>query len=118
MAEIFDLLPARSFVYGNQSFRYGKREAADEACRKAFVLAQERPEALPLFVQEANRWLCRKSSYDHHDYKFVAAILEDVDWVSPQWQPHLLAASVHWFHGKQSPDHPAVQQAREAIKKL
>jgi hypothetical protein len=53
---------------------------------------------------------------DAHDYKFVAAILENVEWVSPMWQPHLLAASVHDFHGQQSPDSPVVEQARQALQ--
>ena len=96
---------------------YGNRADADEACRKVFVLAKERPEAVPLFVQAAQSWLCQKASGDAHDYKFLAAILEEAQWVSPRWQPHLLAASVHFLHGKQSPDHPVVQQSREALRK-
>jgi hypothetical protein len=45
-----------------------------------------------------------------------AAILENVEWDSPPWQPHLLAASVHDFHGEQSPDSPVVKQARQALE--
>ena len=120
MAEVFALLPTRNYRWDNQARKpvltYGKREAADEACRKVFALAQERPAAVPLFVQEARSWLCRKASGDYHDYKILAAMLENAEWVSPEWQPHLLAASVHYSHGKQSPDYPAVQQAREALR--
>ena len=72
---------------------------------------------MPLFVQTAHSWLCQKASDDHHEYKFLAAILEDAALVSPNFQPHLLAASVHDFHGDRSPDHPVVQQAREALQK-
>ena len=97
---------------------YGNRADADEACRKVFVLAKERPEAVPLFVQAAQSWMCQKATGDAHDYKFLAAIFEEAQWVSPQWQPHLLAASVHFLHGKQSLDHPVVQQAREALRKM
>jgi hypothetical protein len=59
--------------------------------------------------------MCRKASNDAHDYKFMAAIFEEAGWVSPEWQPHLLAASVHFLHGNQSPDHAVVEQAREAL---
>jgi hypothetical protein len=69
-------------------------------------------------VQTAHGWLCRKASNDHHEYKFLAAILEDVGWVSPQWRPHLLAASVHYFHGDRSPDNSVIQQVREALPKV
>jgi hypothetical protein len=95
---------------------YGTRADADEACRKMFVLARERPDAVPLFVQTAHSWLCRKASNDTHEYKFLAAILEDAGRVSSEWRPHLLAAAVHYFHGDRSPDNAVIQQAREALR--
>jgi hypothetical protein len=73
---------------------------------------------VPLFVQTAHSWLCRKASNDTHEYKFLAAILEDAGLVSPEWRPHLLAASVHYFHGDRSPDNPVIQQVREALPKM
>ncbi len=96
---------------------YGQRADADQACRKIVTLAKARPEAVPLFVQTAHNWLCQKASDDHHEYKFLAAILEDAALVSPGFQPHLLAASVHYFHGDRSPDNPVVQQAREVLRR-
>ena len=121
MAEIFAQLPTRTYFWDNKTkqaaLTYGERADADEGCRKVFALVKERPEVSPLFVQTAVSWLCRKASLDHHEYKFLAAILEDATLVSPEWQPHLLAASVHYFHGKQTPDNPVVQQAREALLK-
>src|SRR5262245_25123362 len=120
VAEIFAQLPERHYRWDATNrravLRYGTRADADEACRKVFVLARERPSAVPLFVQTAHSWLCRKASNDTHEYKFLAAILEDVGWVSPEWRPHLLAASVHYFHGDRSPDNPVIQQAREALR--
>jgi hypothetical protein len=120
IAEIFAQLPERHYRWdakkGNAVLTYGKRADADEACRKAFALAKERPNAVPLFVQTAHSWLCRKASNDTHEYKFLAAILENAGWVSPEWRPHLLAASVHYFHGDRSPDNPVIQQAREALR--
>ena len=122
VAEVFSLLPSRHYHWDAKTklavTTYGNRADADEACRKVFVLAQERPEAVPLYVQAAQSWMCQKATSDAHDYKFLAAILEDAQWVSPEWQPHLLAASVHFIHGKQSLDHPVVQQARESLQKI
>jgi hypothetical protein len=123
VAEIFALLPFRTYRWDPGAdpkavLTYGERADADEACRKAFALTSERPEAVPLFVQTAHSWLCRKASNDHHEYKFLAAILEDATLVSPEWQPHVLAASVHYFHGNQTPDNPVIQQAREVLGKM
>ena len=119
VADIFAQLPSRTYRWDATNRRalltYGRRADADEACRKVFVLARERPTAVPLFVQTAHSWLCRKASNDTHEYKFLAAILEDAGWVSPQWRPHLLAASVHYFHGDRSPDNTIIQQARDAL---
>jgi hypothetical protein len=120
VAEVFALLPSRTYRWDAGAKKavlgYGKRDGADEACRKVFVLAKERPEVVPQFVQTAHSWLCRKASDDAHEYKFLAAILEDVACVSPAWQPHLLAASVHYFHGKQTPDNPVMQHVQEALQ--
>lgn len=121
VGEIFSLLPPRGYYWDAQATKavlsYGNRADADDACRKTFQLASQFPEAVPQYVQEAQSWLCRKATTDMHDYKFQAAILEDSSLVSPQWRPHLLAASVHFFHGAQGADYPAVEQARAALQK-
>lgn len=120
VSEIFAQLPERHYRWDAKDKKavlsYGSRADADEACRKVFVLAKDRPGFAPLFVQTAHSWLCRKASNDSHEYKFLAAILEDVNHVSPQWRPHLLAASVHYFHGNRSPDNTVILQAREALR--
>jgi hypothetical protein len=119
ITEIFAQLPARHYRWDKKDgavLSYGKRADADEACRKVFVLARDRPDSVPLFVQTAHSWLCRKASNDSHEYKFLAAILEDARWVSREWRPHLLAAAVHYFHGDQSPDNPIIQRTREALR--
>lgn len=121
VAEIFALLPSRTYRWDAKAkeaiLGYGKRTEADEACRKVFALAKHKPEIVPLFVQTAHSWLCRKASDDAHEYKFLAAILEDATWVSPEWRPHLLAASVHYFHGTQTPDNPVIQNVQEALQR-
>jgi hypothetical protein len=122
VTEVFAQLPSRTYRWDPKARKavltYGRRADADEACRKAFALLKARAEAVPLFVQAAHSWLCRKASNDHHEYKFLAAILEDATLVSSPWQPHVLAASVHYFHGQQTPDNPVIQQAREALRKM
>jgi hypothetical protein len=120
VAEVFALLPSRTYRWDAEAKKavlgYGKREEADKACRKVFVLARDRPEVVPLIVQAAHSWLCRKANDDAHEYKFLAAILENAACVSPTWQPHLLAASVHYFHGKQTPDNPVMQHVQESLR--
>jgi len=120
VADIFALLPSRTYRWDPKVkgavLTYGERADADEACRKAFALVKERAEVVPQFVQTAHSWLCRKASNDHHEYKFLAAILEDATLIGPEWQPHVLAASVHYFHGNQTPDNPIIQQACEALR--
>jgi hypothetical protein len=120
VAEVFALLPSRTYRWDPATKKavldYGIREEADEASRKVFVLVKERPEVVPLFMQAAHGWLCRKANDDAHEYKFLAAILEDAACVSAAWQPHLLAASVHYFHGNQTPDNPVTQQVQEALQ--
>jgi hypothetical protein len=120
VAEVFALVPSRTYRWDAEGKKavlgYGKRDDADEACRKVFVLARERPEVVPLFTQAAHSWLCRKANDDAHEYKFLAAILEDEACVSPVWRPHLLAASIHYFHGQQTPDNPVMQHVREALQ--
>jgi len=119
VTEIFAQLPSRHYRWDRNRgavLTYGRRADADQACRKAFVLTRDRPAAVPLFVQTAHSWLCRKASNDTHEYKILAAMFENVGWVSSEWRPHLLAASVHYLHGDQSPDNTVVQQAREALR--
>src|SRR5262245_3677551 len=117
VAEIFSLLPVRHYEYDARARKGvatdGDRAAADEASRKVCALAEGRPAEAPLFMQAARSWMCQKANRDAHDYKFLVAIFEEVGRVSPRWRPHLLAASVHYLHGDQSPDNPVVHQARE-----
>ena len=49
---------------------------------------------------------------------YTKAFMEDAALVSPEWQPHVLAASVHYFHGNQTPDNAVIQQARDALREM
>ena len=55
------------------------------------------------------------ATLETHEYKLPAALFEDVHQISPEWRPHVLAASAKWLHGSQSNDNPAVAEAREAL---
>jgi hypothetical protein len=86
-----------------------------EAVGMAFTLAQ-RPLATEQLVQAARRLVAVKVG-DVHDIKFPVALFEDLGVVSPRWRPHLLATGVYSFRGSALPDHPVVQQVREALRK-
>ena len=93
-----------------------RTEKPQEAARMAFSFAQQQsPEPL---LHAARRLMPVKSSGDPHDIKFPVAIFEDLDWVSPGWRPHAVAAAAFSFWGSERPDLPVMQQVREAVGKL
>jgi hypothetical protein len=56
-------------------------------------------------------------SLDLHPEEMMLPLFWAVDgfkW-QQEWRPRLLAASARWVHGKQSPDSPLIEQAREAL---
>jgi len=87
-----------------------------EAARKAFTFALRSPGTGPLLLT-ANRLLALKTR-DVHDIKFAVAIAEDLSLVSPQWQPHVIAAGVYSLQRTDRPENPLMQQVREAAKGL
>ncbi len=89
----------------------------NEAARKAFTFAQRYPES-DVLQRAAGRLLPLKSTWNPHDIKFPVAMFENYRWVSPPWRPHVLAASVYSFRGKEDLDNPVVHQVREAIRNL
>lgn len=111
--EIFSLQPQRSRI---SSGKAGTREDMDKATQLTFAFAKRYADHRS-FLMAARRLVCLKSTVDAHDFKFPTAIFENYRLVSPQWRPHLLAASTHWLHGVQQPDNPAVREAREALSK-
>jgi len=93
-----------------------RTEKPHEAALLTFAFAQRhRPE---LLLRRARQLLPMKSSGDPHDIKFPVAIFEDLDFVNPGWRPHLLAAGAYSFWGTDRPDNPAMEQVREAIRRL
>ncbi len=89
--------------------------ARDGAVGKAFSFAQHHPDSKS-YWQAQRRHVLMKAD-DAHPYKFLAAIWENSQLVSPVWRPHLVAASVGQSDGTSMPDSTVMLQAREALRK-
>ncbi len=87
-----------------------------EAGQLAFAFARDFP--VESLLRAARRLLPVKASGDPHDFKFPVAIFEDIELVSPDWRPHLLAAAVFSFWGTDRPDNPVMEQVRDAVRTL
>jgi hypothetical protein len=90
---------------------------AREAARQAFAFVQ-RFSDLDALRRAAARLLPLKATDDPHDIKFPVAMFEKFAWVSPEWRPHLAAATVVSFAGSDRPDSPLMEQVRDAAGKL
>jgi len=108
---IFSIIPIRR----RRHFSPVLLPEADRAHELAFAWAQQNTDHTP-FIQEALRLVCLKSTTEVHDFKFPLALFENYRHASPEWKPHLLAASVYVLHGTQIEDSPIVKQARERLK--
>lgn len=120
IADVFSSLPPHQYLYDYKArtgVGHHLPEKADRAepARKVFTLVTENPTAASLFARAARHWLCRKATVDAHEYKLPAALFEDYELVSAEWRPRLLAASVHWLHGRQSEDAAPVRQACKVL---
>jgi hypothetical protein len=85
------------------------------AAGKALAFAQKHADSQALW--QVLRRKVFMTGDNAHDFKFLAAIWEDSQLVSPQWRPCLVAASV----GKSRysrPDSESMQRLREALRKL
>ena len=89
------------------------------AARMAFQLSRQNPGPATAdeFAREAWKLVFRKGT-DAHDYKYAAAIFEDLRHVSPAWRPHLLATSVYHLKGRAQEDSPVMDRAREALTRI
>jgi hypothetical protein len=115
---VFAAQPVRKYDPDRKQFTseyVGKREDMDQTVQMAHAYARKHADHRP-FVQTALRLVCLKSTENAHDVKFPAAIFENYQYASPQWRPHLLAASMHWLPGTRMEDNSGVKQAREALR--
>ncbi|MBI3698290.1 MAG: hypothetical protein HY238_26060 [Acidobacteria bacterium] len=88
----------------------------DASAARVFRLAKDLP-ARQAFLAAALRLTSAKVNEVHY-YKYLAALIEDVPLVSPEWQPHLLAATVYYVKGSNDPEPAPMKRAREALRAL
>jgi hypothetical protein len=110
--DIFSSLPPRR---SHHWFRDRSGQLKGLQCTYAY--AQKHADHQP-FMKMARDLVCLKSTEDAHDFKFPIAAFENYSNVSPEWRPHILAASVYCLHGTQMEDNPTVQEARLALSRL
>jgi hypothetical protein len=109
-AEVFQSLPPFKFLEDVLD-----RSAQDRATAVAFALAQKKKTGE--FLRLARQYICRNSTVDAHEVKFPVAALDNYHAISPEWRPHVFASLVHVLHGSTQEENPAVQQARELLRK-
>jgi hypothetical protein len=88
----------------------------DEAAGRVLRISQD-PSAGQAFVSEALRHTVVKADEVHY-YKYLAALVEDIPLVSPEWQPYLRAAIAYYVKGSKDAEPAAMKRAREALKGL
>ena len=106
---ITDLKPAEGGVDETLAAIPGK---LDEAAGRVFGMAAD-PQARRSWLAAAMRSTLAKTNEVHY-YKYLAALIEDVPMASPQWQPHLLAATAFYLKGAADPEPVWMKRAREA----
>ena len=74
----------------------------DASAARVLRLARDLP-ARQAFLATALRLVLTKGDEVHY-YKYLAAVIEDVPLVSPEWQPHFLAAAVYYMKGTNDPE--------------
>jgi hypothetical protein len=88
----------------------------DEAASRVFALAPDM-RSRRAYLAGAIRLSAAKVNEVHY-YKYLAALIEDLPFVRPVWQPHLLAATVYYLKSSSDPDPASMKQAREAMRGL
>jgi hypothetical protein len=94
----------------------GLPKDVDASAARVFRLARELP-ARQAFLTAALRLTIGKVTEVHY-YKYLAALIEDIPLVSPEWQPHLLATTVYYVKGSNDPEPAPMKRAREALRAL
>jgi hypothetical protein len=74
-------------------------------------------QARQAFFTQALRLTLSKADEVHY-YKYLAALIEDVARVSPEWQPYLAATLVYYAKGSNDPESALMKRAREALRTL
>lgn len=88
----------------------------DACAARVLRLARDLP-ARQAFLTAALRHTLAKADEVHY-YKYLAALIEDVPLVSPDWQPHCLASTVYYVKGSNDREPTPMKRAREALRAL
>jgi hypothetical protein len=88
----------------------------DAAAARAFRLARD-PAARRAFLAAAIRSGIARGDEVHY-YKYLAALVEDVPLVSPEWQPHMVSTIVYYAKGTGDAEPASTKRAREALRAL
>jgi len=83
------------------------------AARKILAYLKDNPD--PTALAQAARRLIFLKGRDSHDYKFSSAVLEDYEFLAPQWRDRYLAASVFNLKGSGDKDNDLVRRTRAAL---
>jgi hypothetical protein len=89
---------------------------ADASAARVLRLTRD-PHSRQGFQAAALRLTLTKADEVHY-YKYLAALIEDTPLVSPEWQPHLFAATVYYMKGSNDPEPASMKRAREALRAL
>lgn len=103
---ISDMEPAEGDV-----FEDAKPDASASRAMRVAKDAQGRQE----FLSTALRFTVGKADEVHY-YKYLAALIEDVPLVSPEWQPHLTAAAVYYMKSAADPEPAWATRANHLLK--
>jgi len=106
---ILSALPPRS-SFDRADDRTGQLRAAE----LTFALTQKQDGASQ-FIKTARHAMSRRLTINAHEMKYPIAMFEECRRVSPEWRPHLLAATSVFLQGSNSPDNPAVQRGIEHL---
>jgi hypothetical protein len=88
----------------------------DTSAGRVLHLARD-SQARQTFLTGALRLTLSKADEVHY-YKYLAALIEDIPRVSPEWQPHLTAAVLYYAKGSTAPDSALMMRVREAMRGL
>ncbi|MEM7476937.1 MAG: hypothetical protein AAF483_18280 [Planctomycetota bacterium] len=85
-----------------------------KAAQLTFALTQTHDGA-NAFIQAAQHAMARRLTINAHEMKYPIAMFEEYQRVSPEWRPHLLAATSVFLQGTNSINNPAVQRGIEQL---
>ncbi|GAB5402783.1 MAG: hypothetical protein Aurels2KO_10140 [Aureliella sp.] len=109
ITELLAALPPRIFLKRDDD-RTGQLKAAE----LTFALTHSQ-QGQNEFIVAAQHGMARRLSLNAHEMKYPIAMFEECRRVSPEWRPHLLAATSVFLQGTNSPNNPAVARGAELL---